>query len=115
MRPGTSIRIDDLALAARDLRALDLRMMWCELLEAGTQVASIAPPDTDDAASLTELLAAHLGQTPPRWTAGVAPLDQPLLLVTARTEERRARLARETPEPLRKRGLVAPAGFLTMA
>jgi hypothetical protein len=115
------MRVDDLAVAARDLRALDLRMMWRELLEAGIDVSSIPPPDTADtelraiAASLVELLAARLDQAPPAWAADVTPLDHSLLLVTARTSARRERLAQESPEPLRKRGLLAPAGYLTMA
>ena len=115
------MRVDDLAVAARDLRALDVRMMWRELLEGSTDVSSIPAPHTEDtelraiAASLVELLAVRLDQAPPLWAGDVAPLGHSLLLVTARTQAKRERLAQESPEPLRKRGLLAPAGYLTVA
>lgn len=113
--------VDDLAIAARDRRALDLRMMWRELLDADTNVSSLQAPATEDpelraiAASLVELLAARLDQSPPAWAGAVPPLSYPILLVAARTTARRDRLAEESPEPLRKRGLIAPAGYLTVA
>lgn len=115
------MRVDDLALAARERRALDLRTMWRELLDADTKVSSLLAPNTEDpellaiAASLVELLAARLDQSPPAWAGAVLPLGYPLLLVTARTTARCDRLAEESPAPLRKRGLLAPAGYLTVA
>lgn len=112
--------VEDLAVAARDLRAFDVRVMWRELLHECTDVASIPAPRTTDvellaiAASLVELLASRLDQAPPSWASEVAPLDHPVFLVTARTPGRRERLTKESPEPLLKRGILAPEGFLTM-
>lgn len=110
--------VEELAVAARDLRAFDLRVMWRELLDDCADVASIPAPRTTDvellaiAASLVELLASRLDQSPPPWASEVAPLDHPVFLVTARTPGRRERLTRESPEPLRKRRILAPGGFL---
>jgi len=67
------------------------------------------------AASLVELFAERLGQKAPVWTNSVGAMDEPFyLLKAARTMTRLRRLCEEeSPEPLRRRLLYAPRGFLT--
>lgn len=69
------------------------------------------------AAGVAELLAERAGQAPPEWTASVAAAPRRIYLV--RAAERMPRLRRaceeEGPEPLRRRGLLAPPEFLTAA
>ena len=69
------------------------------------------------AASLAELFAERLGQTPPDWTAGIGALEKPLFLVRAAETMRRTRILceQEAPEALRKRRIYAPPNYLTFA
>lgn len=81
-----------------------------------------APRDLDPTASalaagLTELLASRAGQAPPAWTAKVPPAPERVFLVrsAARMPRLRESCEKEGPEPLRRRGLLAPPDFLTIA
>lgn len=69
------------------------------------------------AAALLELLALRLGQPPPAWTANVGGLPEPFFLVAdaERMQNTRRMCEDESPEPLRKRGLLAPPQYLTWA
>jgi hypothetical protein len=69
------------------------------------------------AASLVELLALRLRQTPPPWTKDVGALPEPVYLLKAATSMKRLRelCEAESPEPLRKRGFYAPPNFLEFA
>lgn len=78
------------------------------------------PVDLNDlelcvAASLVELLADRSHQAVPEWVQTVGRADRPYFLV--RSALRMPRLRREcelnSPEPLRKRNLYAPANYLT--
>lgn len=81
-----------------------------------------APSDLDEteralAAGVAELLAARAGQPPPPWTAAIPAAPRTLFLVRTAANMPRLRAAceREGPEPLRRRGLLAPPDFLTIA
>jgi hypothetical protein len=69
------------------------------------------------AAALADMLAERAGQAPPGWTSSVGPARQTTYLVKEAEHlgRMRARLELETPEPLRRRGVRAPANFLTIA
>lgn len=103
------------ALAARQWVADSVR----------TQVAwnSVARPVDLDvselavAAAMAELLAERAGQTPPAWVTNVGAVASPIWLVQAARTMPRLRLLCELdgPEPLRRRGILAPPEFLTFA
>lgn len=69
------------------------------------------------AAGVAELLALRMGQFPPAWTKNVTESPETIWLVrSAYTMPRLRRLCeQESPEPLRKRGILAPPEFLTVA
>lgn len=69
------------------------------------------------AAALLELLALRTDQQAPAWTATVGGLSEPLFLVAEaeRMKNTRIMCEQESPEPLRKRKLLAPPQFLTWA
>jgi hypothetical protein len=64
------------------------------------------------AAGLAEVLACRSGQAPPAWTERVEAATEPVMLVPSAGPRMRERLAREAPEPLRRRNVYAPADFL---
>lgn len=66
------------------------------------------------AAALAELLASRDGATPPAWTETVAGSAEPVFLDPGLEEMPRtlAHAKAEAPEPLRKRNIFAPPGFL---
>jgi hypothetical protein len=69
------------------------------------------------AAAVVEMMAERQSSEPPPWTAAIPPAPERLFLV--RAAESLPRLRRlcedEGPEPLRRRGLLAPPDFLTAA
>ena len=69
------------------------------------------------AAGVAELLAHRSGQEPPAWTASAPNLAAPIYLVRAAMVMPRLRrlCEEEGPEPLRRRGLLAPPEFLKVA
>ena len=109
------------ALLAYD--ALTARQWLVDAERAGFIWSKVPPPSGLDptaralAAGVTELLASRAGQAPPSWTAAVPPAPERIFLVrAAETLPRlRALCEREGPEPLRRRGLLAPPEFLTVA
>ena len=115
--------IDQLAGAALRYESLALRSLVHDLLDEYPCLADCPRPRTRDphvlaaAASLVELLASRLGQTPPPWTAGVDPLPEPvhLLANAAHMKHLRDLCESESPEPLRRRGLFAPPNYLEFA
>jgi len=92
-------------------------------LRENPNLSEYPKPQTNDsrilaaAASLLELLALRLGQTPPQWTKDVGALPEPIYLLKAAASMKRLRELCETqaPEPLRKRGFYAPPNFLEFA
>jgi len=103
------------ALAARQWLADAQRagLVWAEVpAPAGLNATELAA-----AAGVAELLASRAGQAAPAWTAAVPPSPQRLFLVRAAATMPRLRAAceQEGPEPLRRRGLLAPPDFLSIA
>jgi hypothetical protein len=103
------------ALAARQWLADAERsgLVWAEIpAPAGLDATGLAV-----AAGVVELLASRADQAAPAWTAAVPPAPQRLFLVRAALTMPRLRAAceREGPEPLRRRGLLAPPDFLSVA
>jgi hypothetical protein len=88
-------------------------LVWAELpAPTGLDATELAT-----AAGVAELLASRAGEAAPGWTANVPPAPQVLFLVRSASTMPRLRAAceREGPEPLRRRGLLAPPDFLSIA
>jgi hypothetical protein len=107
------LRFDTLAARQWLADAARSELSWSEVA---------APSDLDEtesalAAGVAELLAARAGQVPPSWTAAIPAAPRTLYLVRAAATMPRLRAAceQEGPEPLRRRGLLAPPDFLTIA
>jgi hypothetical protein len=68
-------------------------------------------------AGVVEMLAQRSGQQTPSWTAEIAPSPHQIYLVrSAQSMPRLRRLCEEEgPEPLRRRQILAPPQFLTVA
>jgi hypothetical protein len=103
------------ALVARQWLADAQRsgFVWSEIpVPMGLDATELAT-----AAGVAELLAARAGQPPPSWAASVPPAPERLFLVRAAASMPRLRslCEREGPEPLRRRGLLAPPEFLSIA
>jgi hypothetical protein len=117
------VTIEQLAKAALAGESLLLRSLAQDLLRENPSLSECPKPETNDvrilaaAASLVELLALRLGQSPPPWTNHVGALPEPIYLLKAATAMKRLRCLCETeaPEPLRKRGFYAPPNFLEFA
>lgn len=77
----------------------------------------LSPEELAVAAGIVELLAERTGQEAPEWTAGITASPRRLFLVrSAETMPRLRRLCeQEASEPLRKRRVLAPPEFLTVA
>lgn len=117
------VTIEQLAEAALNRESLLLRSLTQDLLREQPNLSAYPKPQTNDArrlaaaASLVELLALRLRQTPPPWTKDVGALPEPIYLLKAAASMKRLRELCETeaPEPLRKRGFYAPPNFLEFA
>jgi hypothetical protein len=109
------------ALVSRD--ALRARQWVADSARAGFDWVGVAEPSGLDplglavAAAVVEMMAGRHGKSPAPWTSGVPAAPSPMYLV--RAAESLPRLRRlceeEGPEPLRRRGLLAPPDFLTAA
>ena len=116
------VTIEQLAEAALNGESLLLRSLTQDLLRERPSLSECPKPQTDDlrilaaAASLVELFAMRLRQTPP-WTKDVGALPEPIYLLKAAASMKHLRVLCETqaPEPLRKRGFYAPPNFLEFA
>lgn len=64
------------------------------------------------AAALAELLAGYQEVPPPSWAAAVGAMPEVFDLLPARSEPLHSILAAGTPEPLRRRNILAPENFL---
>jgi hypothetical protein len=116
-------RIDQLAEAALSGDALLLRSLAQQWLRDNPTLSESVPPQSSDpsilaiAAAFVELFAERRREAAPNWTRSVGGLDHPFFLV--RSAERMPRLRRlcedESPLPLRKRNLFAPATYLQFA
>jgi hypothetical protein len=117
------VTLEQLAEAALNKESLLLRSLTQDLLRENPNLSECPKPKTNDtrilaaAASLVELLALRLRQSPPNWTRDVGALSEPVYLLKAAESMKRLRTLCETaaPEPLRKRGFYAPPNFLEFA
>ena len=109
------------ALVSRD--ALRARQWVADAARSGFDWTRVVEPRGLDplglavAAAVVEMIAARQGVAPASWTASVPAAPHRVFLV--RAAESMPRLRRlceaEGPEPLRRRGLLAPPEFLTSA
>jgi hypothetical protein len=124
----SKITVEQLAKTALDAAldsdylplSLQLRALTQEFLRQNPQLSEINRPNTNDlralaaAASLIELFALRSGQQPPAWTTEIRPLPEKMYLINAAAIGSFTRWLcdTESPEPLRKRGFLAPPNFL---
>jgi len=113
----------DLVRALLDFDGLEVRQWLADAQRSGLVWTEVPAPVGMDAtelataAGVAELLAERTGQAPPDWAASVPPAPERLFLVRAASSMPRLRYLceREGPEPLRRRGLLAPPEFLSIA
>lgn len=117
------VNLVDLATAALNRDALQLRSLVQDLMRESPNLAGLAPPPTDDvrllavAAAIVELLAERTSQPTPTWTNEVGAFPELFFLVAAaeRLPSLRKLCEEESPEPLKRRRLLAPPNYLTWA
>lgn len=117
------VSLEHMAQAALAGEALELRSLVQDWLRENPRIDQCPRPGSDDpevlavAASLVELFAQRAGQPPPDWSQTIGPLDHPRYLVrAAQTMKRLRRMCQtDSPLPLRRRNLFAPAEFLQFA
>jgi hypothetical protein len=117
------VDLRDLVHALLRFDALAARQWLADATRTGLVWSKVPPPlgldETESAlaAGVVELLASRSGQAPPGWAAAIPAAPKSLYLVrSAATMPRlRAECEQEGPEPLRRRGLLAPPDFLTIA
>lgn len=115
--------LEDLVHALLDFDALSARQWLADAHRSGyIWTETPAPVGLDatglaTAAGVAELLAGRAGQKPPGWAASVPPAPERVFLVRAAASMPRLRslCEQEGPEPLRRRGLLAPPEFLSIA
>lgn len=114
----------DLVRALLRYDALTARQWLADAARAGFVWTAVPAPaaDMDDteravAAGVAELLAARARQPPPAWAADIPPAPRSLFLVRSAATMPRLRegCEHEGPESLRRRGILAPPDFLTIA
>jgi hypothetical protein len=113
----------ELVRAILSYDALTARQWVADSLRQGVVWTSMPQPtDLDEvgmgvAAGVVELLASRAGQVPPSWVRTIEASRTPVYLVKAAlTMPRLRRLCEEEgPEPLRRRGILAPPEFLKVA
>jgi hypothetical protein len=117
------VDLRDLVHALVSREALRARQWVADAERAGFDWTRVAEPRGLDplglavAASVVEMMAERRGRQPPLWTSAVPAAPQRLFLVRAAESLPRLRrlCEQEGPEPLRRRGLLAPPDFLTAA
>jgi len=111
-------------IAARILakNPFEVRSLVQDYLRRGAPVGSERAPDSNDpkiravTAAIAELIATRTAQQAPTWVDQIGRLPTPVYLVeaVAKSPKMRARVEQESPEPLRKRNVFAPPGYLEM-
>jgi hypothetical protein len=117
------VDLRDLVHALLRFDALTARQWVADATRTGLVWSKIPPPlgldqtESALAAGVVELLASWAGQPPPSWAAVVPAAPRRLFLVRSAATMPRLRAAceQESPEPLCRRGLLAPPDFLTIA
>ena len=113
----------DLVRALLSFDALAVRQWLADAQRSGLIWSQVPAPvglnatELAAAAGVAELLASRMGQPPPDWAESVPPAPEKLYLVRAALSMPRLRslCEQEGPEPLRRRGLLAPPEFLSIA
>lgn len=101
---------------------LEVRSLVQDYLRRASPLWLERAPTSDDqqiqavTAAIAELIAARTSQEAPAWASQIGRLPAPVYLVEAatRSPRMRARIEQESPEPLRKRNVFAPASYLEM-
>lgn len=105
-------------------QSLELRAMAMDLLRDPVACITDFPDpgncgdlETTAAAAVLELLASRSGVEPPSWVHSVPPMSDPMFVVAAAESMPRLRslCLTDSPEPMRRRGFLAPPDFLTFA
>lgn len=117
------IDYDGIAAALLDSDHLSLRSLVQDALEAEPTISEWQEPRLQDPlklaalAAVTDLLAFNNKQASPKWTAAVPALQEPrhLLKSAATMKNLRHLCETESPEPLRRKGFLAPPNFLKFA
>jgi len=117
------VELRELVEALLSYDTLTARQWIAEAQRSGLDWTDVPAPQGLDptasalAAGLTEMLAARAGSRAPAWTKGVPAAPERVFLVRAAAVMPRLRATCESegPEPLRRRGLLAPPEFLTIA
>lgn len=115
--------LEDLVHALLRFDALSARQWLADAQRSGLVWTDVPTPigldatELATAAGVAELLAERTGQPPPSWAASVPSAPERLFLVRAASSMPRLRslCEQEGPEPLRRRGLLAPPEFLKIA
>ena len=113
-------RAENIAIKILANEPVEVRSLVQDWLRAAPSFVDEPAPTSPDAsvravaAGIVELLAMRHGQPAPAWVATIGSLPVPLYLVHAAREsaKMRARVERESPEPLRKRNMFAPRHYL---
>ena len=113
------ISLENIARTAIDGDPLILRSLVQDWLST-TDLTEVDRPETQDhvvlavAAGFVELFAQRTGQTAPTWTKDIAALFEAKYLVRSATTMKRLRQMcdQESPGPLKRRNLFAPADYL---
>ena len=116
------MNLEQIAQAALNRDSLRLRELVLELLDIYPNLGEIPEPILAQEskvviAGLLELLAERRKQLPPLWTHKVGGMVEPFFMLEFTHSMPRLRdyCERESPLPLRKRGLYAPPNFLEFA
>ena len=117
------VTLNDVVDAVLSRDGLRLSGTTQEFLRATPQLLDVPKPvalsdrQVVVAAAIMELLALRIGQPAPSWTTTVGGLTEPFFLVAEAETMKRLRIMceQESPEPLRKRGLLAPPQYLSWA
>ena len=116
------MNLEQIAQAALNRDSLRLRELVQELLDTYPNLGEVPEPTFAQEskvilAGLLELLAERRKQLPPWWTQKVGGMLEPFFMLESTYTMPRLRdyCQRESPLPLRKRGLYAPPNFLEFA
>ena len=117
------MELNDLVEALLQFDALAARQWVSDALRCGLAWSGLPRPagltaeELAVAAGVVEMLAERAGQSPPPWTADVPSSPRRIYLVRAAESMPRLRrlCEREGPEPLRRRQVLAPPEFLSVA
>jgi hypothetical protein len=112
--------IEQIARSALSGDALATRSLLQDWLETKPVIANVPKPVIGDltvaavSAGLIELLSNRMGQSPPLWAAEIGSAPEPIHLLRSALSMRRLRemCEAESPLPLRRRNIFAPANYL---